>query len=90
VSLLAEAIQEHFAKADPHFCQAECSEDLLIRMNSRALFIVTEATLNRLHGPCLAEMRWYRDALVTIRDDTSLLKPDAVARIALDRKSDQG
>lgn len=89
ISILAGAIAEHFENLDPHFCQASCAEDLLIRMNERALYIVTEATLTRLHTPCMAEIRWYRDALTSIRDGDSLLKPEIVAKLALDRQSGQ-
>ena len=86
IALMSAAIEEHFEAADPHFCQAACTEDILIRMNARSLYIVSESTLNRLHVPCLMQIRWYRDALTSILDGNSLLKPEAVAKLALEHE----
>ena len=83
--MMAEAIEEHFQEADAHFCQAPCAEDILVRMNTRALYIVTEATLEHIHTPCMREIKWYRDALNSIYDGSSILKPEAIAKMALDQ-----
>ena len=89
IGMMAEAIEEHFREADAHFCQAPCAEDILVRMNSRALYIVTEASLEHIHSPCLQEIKWYRDALNSIYEGNSLLKPEAIAKLALDQQSDE-
>ena len=89
IALMAVAIEEHFAEAEPHFCQGACTEDLLRRMNERELYIVTEATLSRLHKPCVSEILWYREALTSIMNNSTLLKPEAVAQLALDRSQEK-
>jgi hypothetical protein len=83
---MEQAIEDHFeASETAHFCQAPCAEDILVRMNARHVYIINDEALVRLHTSCHSEIRWYRDALTTIRDGGSVLKPEAVAKLALER-----
>ena len=86
IQLLEEALDEHFAENEVHFCRSECAEDLLKRMNKRGLYIIGSMTLDNLHASFLSTVQWYEDALETIRDNLSPLRPEVIAKIALEHR----